>query len=122
MVPPPCFISNATPTNNIKYSCHIKAVKLIYLTNYTGFILCHSGLYLLMALGVDIHTHFPEKSNFKQISCTLTTGQAHTYFNKKRVMNMYVYMRRCPALPGALSSQTFTFVTNTTTLDKPRLF
>ena len=75
-----------------------------------------------MALGVDIHTHLSEKSNFKKTSCTLNTGQAHTYYNKKSVMNTYIYMRRCPALPRALSSQTFTFVTNTTALDKPRLF
>ena len=52
----------------------------------------------------------------------MTTGQAHTYFNKKSVMNMYVYMRRCPVLPRDLSSQTFTFVTNTSALDKSRLF
>ena len=51
----------------------------------------------------------------------MTTGQAHTYYNKKSVMNMYIYMRRCPDLPRALSTQTFTFVTNTTALDKPRL-
>ena len=75
-----------------------------------------------MALGVDTHTHFPEKSNFKKTSCTLTIGQVQTYFNKKSVMNRYVYMRRCPALPRALSSQTLTIVTNTTALDKPRLF
>ena len=70
-----------------------------------------------MALGVYAHTDFPEKINFKQTSCTLTTGQAHTYFNKKSVMNTYIYMRRCPALPRAVSSQTFTFVTNTSALD-----
>ena len=52
----------------------------------------------------------------------MNTGQAHTYFNKKSVMNTYVYMRRSPALPSALSSKTFTFVTNTSALDKPRLF
>ena len=50
LVPPTCFISNATPTNNIKYNCQIKAVKAIYLTNYTGFILCHTRPLLINGL------------------------------------------------------------------------
>ena len=70
---------------------------------------------------MNTHTHCPEKSKFKQASCTLTIGQVHTYYNKKGLMNMYVYMRRCPPLPWDLSSQTFTFVTNVSALDKPTI-
>ena len=57
-----------TPTNNIDYNCHIKAIELI-LTIIWGLYHATSRHYLFIASGADTHTRkqtFVDKSNSKK--------------------------------------------------------
>ena len=73
-----CFITKATPTNGIKYSCYTYIRYRSCLTDHTGSISCHIMSLVINSLRsghIDLHTH------------ARTHAHAHTHLGIKQSLD-----------------------------------
>ena len=100
----------AMPTNNIKFSCHLKAVKLVW--PIMSSISCHIMPLTIITLGADTHTYTNACTHTDVCIKANLRNQVHSLFNNKMI---------CTSRELSLNSSNIVLVTTTSFEQLPGL-